>query len=111
MLIIRNEQLEVFDDYLFKQFVEDMIAHLRTNFPNQVKPMNETDLRKMIEDGIDRAEQYDVINVGDVERFLECMVILGQNFDNDIQNTWAGDILRDKNTNGTDKMDEIMVGI
>jgi hypothetical protein len=107
MFIIRKEQMRVFDDYAYKQFVDDMVVHLRTHYSKQIAEMTETDLRQMIEEGIERAEKYDVVTVTDVERFLGCMVMLGQNFDNDPETAWAGDILRNENMSGTFKMDTI----
>ena len=107
MLVIREEQMQVFDDYAFQQFIDDMVIELRNDYPTQTAEMPEKDLRKMIEDGTDRAEIYDVTTVSDVRRFLGCMLLLGQNFDTEDQTVWAGEILRDKEMSGTLKMDEI----
>ena len=107
MLIIRQEQRQVLSDYMYKRFVDDMTIHLRTNYTKQVEKTRETDLRKMIEDGIEKAEQYEVVTVTDVTRYLEYMVTLGQHFDVDSQIDWVGQILRTKDMNGTEKMNDI----
>ena len=107
MLVIRETQMQVFDDYAFQQFIDDMVIELRNDYPTQTAEMPEKDLRKMIEDGTNRAEIYDVTMVSDVQRFLGCMLLLGQNFDTEDQTVWAGKILRDKDMSGTLKMDEI----
>jgi hypothetical protein len=61
----------------------------------------------MIHAGIVKAESYDITDEVDVERFLECMVRFGLDFDNHPQTSWAGQILQDKSLSGTEKMNQI----
>lgn len=107
MFIIREEQMKVFDDYAYQEFVDEMVVHLQTDYPKQTAEMSEPELRKMVEDGVERAEKYDITTVSDVERFLGYMLILGPDFDVAPQTSWAGDILRREETRGTAKMDSI----
>ena len=90
-------------------FVERMAAHLGENFPDQMKKNNLTtkDLDPLIRRGMEEAPKYGVENEGDVERYVECMVILGPDFDRAAQHKWAGDILRRQDISGEDKIDEI----
>ncbi len=84
-----------------------MVINLRTHYAKQVAETNETDLRHIIEDGIEKAERYGVVTVTDVERFLGYMITLGQDFDKTPETSWAGDILRQENISGISKMDSI----
>jgi hypothetical protein len=107
MLVIRQEQMEVLGRYMLRQFEARMVLHLRATFPEPLRGMSESDLRDMIRDGIDKAAQYDVTTEGDVQRYLECMVLLGPNYDRDGELPWAGEILRRKDMDGQAKMDAI----
>lgn len=107
MFIIRKEQMQVFEDSTFRQFVDDTVIHLQTHYPKQTEEMSEPDLRKMVEVGTERAETYGIVTVTDVQRFLGCMLEIGQNFDVEPQTDWAGEILRREDASGTLKMDEI----
>ena len=107
MFIIRREQMRVFDDHAYQQFVNDMVVRLRAHYSKQLKDVTATDLRLMVEAGIERAEEYDVVTITDVERFLGYRVMLGRDFDTEPQTAWAGNILRNKNMSGTSKMDSI----
>jgi len=107
MVIIRKEQMEVLSKNMVDQFIDRAGAHLQRTFPEQIKNMAETDLREMIHAGIVKAESYDITDEVDVERFLECMVRFGFDFDNHPQTSWAGQILQDKSLSGTEKMNQI----
>lgn len=105
MLIIRKKQMDTLRDYMLKQFKNRMIVHLKSNFPEQAKDMKEQDLQNMIQSGIDKAKGYDVLAEEDVQRFLECMMTYGTEFDVNPETLWAGDILRRKDISGSMKMD------
>ncbi len=99
--------MEVLSKYMVDQFVDDALVRLRTVFPEQTKDMPERELRHLIRTGIDRAESYDITDQVDVERFLECMVLHGSDFDTDSKTSWAGEILLDESFTGTEKMNLI----
>jgi radical SAM superfamily enzyme with C-terminal helix-hairpin-helix motif len=107
MLKIRDEQMKVFEEASLRNFEDRMVIHFRSNLLEQTKNMSEQDLRELIKMGIDRAELYEVTDEVDVERFLECMVRYGSDFDTDPKTSWAGEILRDESFTGTEKMNQI----
>jgi len=107
VLIIRKEQWDVLSKYMVDQFVDGAVVHLRKAFPEQTKNLTEPVLRGMIRTGIEKAESYDVTDEADVERFLECMVRYGSDFDTDPETSWAGQILYDESLTGTEKMNQI----
>lgn len=104
MLIIRKEQLEVLSQYTLGQFENRMVVHLHTNFSGQIK---ENELRTMVQIGIGRAEKYSIIMEDDIRQYLEYMVIYFPDFDTNPKTAWAGEVLRDKNLSGTEKMSKI----
>jgi hypothetical protein len=107
MLVMRKEQMDVFGNYEIKKFEDRMVLHLRSSLPEEAETITEEVLRQMIQTGIDKAESYQVTDEVDVERFLECMVRYGSDFDTDPKTSWAGEILRDEGFTGTEKMNQI----
>lgn len=107
MLIIRKEQWDVLSKYMVDQFVDRALAYLQRAFPEQTKDIPEQELRSIIRAGIDKAESYGITDEVDVERFLECMVRYGSDFDTDPETSWAGQILHDESLTGTEKMNQI----
>ncbi len=99
MLVIRSEQMQVFEQYMLKSFVQRMIAVFKAR-----TPYTEKELRPLIEAGIDEAFGFGIQSEQEVERYLECVVQFGRGF----QSTrWAGPILRDRSLPETPKMDRI----
>ena len=47
-----------------------------------------------------KAAQYGVVRPGDVGRYLEYMMIYGQDFDSDSARAWASEILRRQGLRG-----------
>jgi hypothetical protein len=107
MFTIRKEQLLVFQKANEKQFQEKMILHLRKVFVEQTAAKSDDDLKTLIEAGIKRARHYKVVLEDDVQRYLECMIFYGPDFDSNPKLKWARVALRARNITGTEKMDFI----
>jgi hypothetical protein len=107
MLKIRPEQMEEMSEYMLHQFEERMVEHLHSAFPDQTEELKKTDLQAIIRTGVDKAESYDVTDEVDVERYLECIVQYGTEFDTDVGTAWAGEILRTDTITGNEKMNQI----
>ena len=105
MLKIRPVQFQAFQVYLRQTFPERMIRHLRDRFPQETA--KEPDLRLLVNDGIERASLYALEQEAEVRRYLECMMVLGREFDRDEKYPWAGRILVREDLNGDAKMNEI----
>jgi len=105
MLIIRKEQMKALSESMHKQFIDRMVLHLKLVFPEQTKQVK--NLHTIIREGIDKARGYNVIAGDDVERFLECMISYGTDFDILPETLWAGEILNRKDIKGSLKMDII----
>ncbi len=59
MLIIREEQMSVFEQVSFRRFEDSMVVHIKTFFPNHFTIAKEPVIRDVIRYGIERAEAYD----------------------------------------------------
>lgn len=107
MLTIRREQMAVLERCMFKRFEDRMVVRLSTSYPQQCAAMSEPALRDMIREGTKQAAVYRVTAEFDVERYLECMVLYGVDFDTADRTLWAGEILRAEGVEGSEKMNRI----
>lgn len=107
MLIIRNEQREAFRLYMREKFERRMSAHLQSRFPEQTNDMTEQSMSDFIRSGITKAEGYQIVTEGDVQRFLEYMCTLGADFDINSETSWAAEILGNEHIDGSEKIDRI----
>jgi hypothetical protein len=107
MLVIRQQQMEVLGKYMQKQFEDRLAAHLRTRFPQQTKEMAESAIHALIAGGIEKARRYGISSEDDVRRYVEYMARYGQDFDTDRKTVWARRFLRDKDLDGTSKLNKM----
>jgi hypothetical protein len=98
MLTIRPQQMQKFSESALKRFEETMLVHLKKFFPDFCEASGEPEVREFIQYGIKRAASYQVTSERDVSRYIDLMVSLGADFDNDKQLSWAGEILRTRNS-------------
>jgi hypothetical protein len=106
-LIIRDAQTEELGKSYQKRFVERMLRHLRAMFAEKLADRSDEELRELIRDGIENAADYEITIEYDVSRFIEYMVIFGEDFDIDEKTYWAGNILNKSENSGTEKMNEM----
>jgi hypothetical protein len=106
---IRKEQMDSFSRGLEDAFVKRMVDHLRIDLHRQVRGqgLKESDLEPLVRRSMKESEQFGVIYQDDIERYIECKVILGPSFERDPNYHWAGKTLRDPDLGGSEKMDQI----
>ena len=88
----------MFSQVEVQKFEAWMLAHLRKFFPERCEALGETQLRETIQFGIKRAAAYGITLKRDVCKYLDLVIVLGRNFDEDRTLPWAGKIL-----NGRDR--------
>ena len=98
MLIIRSEQLKVFEAAAVRRYEDEMGAHLAAVSPQLFKALGEEQMRRAIRFGIGRADSYGFTFCGPVRVYLELMLLFGSHFDSDPQYPWAAAILSDRDT-------------
>ena len=107
MLIIRNDQMDVFRDYMREQFVTRMVLHMRDTFPDRTEEVEDRRLRKVAHLGLKKAQRYGIGLEDDIRRLIEFLVIYGPRMDVKDTTAWMGDILRRSDIDGSTKMDLI----
>lgn len=103
MLVIRQEQMEVFRAAAARGFEGEMAAHLADFSPWLFAAVGDGPLRKAIRLGTDKARGYGFTDRGPVRLYLELMLLFGSHFDTDPQYPWANAILKD--VDGGSQMD------
>lgn len=90
-----------------ESFVQRMVVHLRTNFPDERVALGlaDEDLEPLAKEGVAKARGYGIMNETDLQLYLECMLMLSPAFDED--RSWAGDILARADIAGNRKMGRI----
>jgi hypothetical protein len=90
MMVIKNKQLEVLEDFLSRQFYKDALA-IR-------------DDRAFIDAAMEKAEYYGIVERTDVLDFLRFLVLWGPDFDKDPTYEWTMNILLTENLSGAQKI-------
>jgi hypothetical protein len=101
MLTISRKQMSEFERVVRNAFEDNMVRHVREEFPDRTVGMPEASVREQVRWGMRQAEGYGFTNRGPVIFFIELMFLLGPEFDSDPRYPWASDILTGK----TDQMD------
>jgi len=85
MLLIRREQMEVFEKVARRPFEDEMVLHSQEFSPKLCKVIGEKQLRIALDQAIDKAKTYNFTYRGPVRLYIELMFLLGSHFDTDPQ--------------------------
>lgn len=107
LLIIKKEQFDSFGIYMKKNFEQRMHKYLQDKFPEHSKKSSSRDIRTLVQNGIQKAEHYNIEYENDIRRFLEYVVIYGIQLDIQKETHWIRDILQRNDVSGRKKMDFI----
>lgn len=107
-LVIRPEQMRVFQDAAQAQFERDMLSHLAEHFPEQVAALGLVGLQGAIRHGFERATAYGLDSPYAVCAYLDVMFLFGKDFDRDERLPWASAVLTDPSIiDGCARADEL----
>ena len=109
MLTIRKAQSDAFLKSQEEAFLMRMIKHLRENFTKEIEKngIQENDLSLVISQGMENAHKYNITYESDMKLYMECIALLGMDFDNSIKYPRVNEILNRKNLSGEEKMEQI----
>ena len=107
MLIIRKEQMAVFEKHLDSRFHEFLRKHVREYMAVEEKELSNQSVDELIRLAISRASSYRVTMERDIALFLDLMILKGRDFDSDPKLLWARKILDSKDSDGSEKMQKI----
>jgi hypothetical protein len=81
MLIIRNEQLDAFQEIADAAFVQTIIEHLREEHAEAIGRLPDEVLTDMVQAGIDRARSWGLTWEATITAFVALMFEIAPNFD------------------------------
>src|SRR5262249_1610883 len=93
MLVIRAEQMKVFEQLAADRFAGELIEHCRGFSPSLCKTLSNGQLAVAIDQGFRAAAKYGFTQRGPVRLYIDMMIVLGAGFDTDPQYPWAGEML------------------
>jgi hypothetical protein len=94
-LIIRKEQMQVFEEARLPDFEDYMVEHLKDFSPLHSESLGDVPMRTLVRSGMKRAKKHGFTHRGPVRFYIETMILLGADFDTDPQYPWACERLRD----------------
>lgn len=83
MLVIRTEQMEVLEAAAMRAFEDRTYKHLQRYFPRHCMLLGEEQMRRVIQQGWQKAKSYDLTAECCVRSYIELMCLLGSGFDTD----------------------------
>lgn len=107
MFQISAAHLQAFSEQQRGRFEDEMVVHLRREYPDPSSKMGEARLRELIREGIETARGYHIILEADVARYIELMLTIAPDFDRSQQTPWAPEILANRSATGVDKLNRI----
>lgn len=113
-MLIRQEQFSEFARLSHQDYLERMIGHLRTLYPEFFYRRGTTACRDFIEETIKKARAYSLQDEYAVTRYLDYRVLLGPEFDSTDENAWMVRILKNSDRDESDRVadiDRIQFGI
>lgn len=100
MLVIRPEQMRVFEKAQVERFADELVTHIEGFAPIQFVPMGKGAVRNTISLGLKNARRHGFIRKGSARFYVEVMFMLGSFFDTDPQYRGITQALFDQNDAG-----------
>jgi hypothetical protein len=108
MMTITMRQMDSLALQMRINFEKNTINFLKQKYPLFVLDKSEEQMLAFIREGIDKAESYKVNKRKDVSHFIEYMICLGRNFEQEPSHAWAQKILSIRNLAGEEKIRRMM---
>jgi len=96
LLILQQEQLDLFARIEMERFESRVIAHLRQYYTERMAGIADPTAREFVRFCVRRAARYGIERERDIVLFIDVSIALGQRFDEQPQHRWALDILTDE---------------
>jgi hypothetical protein len=107
MLIIRDEQMEIFEQAALQSFEDRMVEYLEEFFPKNCTLLGEEKVRQIIAQGWERAIQHEMPSERGVRIYVTLIFMLGNSFDSDPQFPWAEEIIKDVTIDEMTRIDRL----
>lgn len=85
---ITNEQLKQFKPYVFENYISELVDHCDKNYPYLKATLGEAQLRQTLTECVDKAEKHGYTQRGPVQFYIDMLIVLGIDCENDLQYPW-----------------------
>jgi len=106
MFKVRQKQFLQFDTYIGESFRKRMEAFLQEKYPSEVASLPREHLKGFVEDGIRCAGRFAIEMEDDTARFLEMLLLLGLDFDENPDYVWTRSMLESPEP-ASDRLDKV----
>lgn len=93
MLVIRAEQMKVFERVALESFEDEMVEHSKEFTPRLCEVLGDEQLRVALRQAMERADTYGFTHRGPIRMFIEMMFLFGSDFATDPQYPAFGVVL------------------
>jgi hypothetical protein len=93
MLIVRKEQIAVFQVEARKRFAERMRAYVAEEYPARYAALGDDGTRQLVAKGIAAADRHGIEPEGAIAGLIELMVEFGERLERSPERAWAEKIL------------------
>lgn len=107
MLIIRKEQMAVFEWHTARRFREKVKKHLRRALAEPIAGIQDAALNERIEGGIKRGRAYGLTKERDLMLFIDLTFLIAPRFEDEPRMKWSRKILSATDVAGDAKMELI----
>ncbi|HZS56460.1 MAG TPA: hypothetical protein VFA65_18790 [Bryobacteraceae bacterium] len=104
MLTIRNEQMEVLNNALRREYVQRVAAIFARRYPQKFTGGTEQ-AASFVESNIPKALKYGIASELHVATFLNFLILHGEDFESRPECAWAVDILNSREGTGDDRVE------
>ncbi len=88
-------------------FEKKAFLHLKEKYLMFTQRNTDAQIEEIVKQGVGKAAMYNINTHDETLRFLEYIVVLGENFEDNEENEWAKDILKIRNLDGVEKINRI----
>jgi hypothetical protein len=96
MLTLRGEQIEILAAPRLERLYEDLVAHVRKDFPEETDGLSDERLLAHMRLVLKRARKYGIRAERDVYKYVNLSVLFGPYFDEKEETAWTKDYLLDE---------------
>jgi hypothetical protein len=107
VLIVRQEQVAVFETALQQQFAERMVPYIERMYPGHYGLLGELGTFALVKKGITLAERHGIDDRHDQAKLILLMVEFGERFERSPERPWAEQMLLDKEIPGAVRVSAI----
>lgn len=107
MLVIRQSQMQVLSRTMSDRFADMAERHAWSQFAMDCEALGPAAVRARVDTMMHKAPGYGLRSQADHLAYLDCMFVLGPEFDVAEPPAWPGEILRSKRIPGERKMELI----